>query len=121
VAAANAACVETAKAAVGVALQVASTLMSEVGVKSGTLLSGVDRRDRKRKYIQERILEARRLRALDGGFEEEDVDESEEAKAPYQSGGEFEEAELVAPGLDKDIGDSSNGMVELVINVWRNC
>ncbi|MCJ1401086.1 hypothetical protein MMC11_004298 [Xylographa trunciseda] len=121
VAAAKTACVETAKAAVGSALQVASTVVSEVGGKSGTLLSGVDRRDRKRKYIQQRILEARRLRALDEELGEEYVDESEEAKTPYEGAGEFEEAKLVAPGLGKGVGDSSNGMLELVTNVWRSC
>ncbi|MCJ1389905.1 hypothetical protein MMC18_002762 [Xylographa bjoerkii] len=116
VAAAKSACVETAKAAVGSALQVASTVVSEVGERGGTLLLGVDRRDRRRRYIQDRILEARRLRALGEGLGR-CVDESEETEASYESGGEFEEAKLVAPGLGKDIGDRSSGMIELLNNV----
>ncbi|MCJ1316923.1 hypothetical protein MMC15_002244 [Xylographa vitiligo] len=110
VAAAKTAFVESAKAAAGSALQVASTLASEVGERSGKLLSGGDRRDRQRRYIQERILEARCLRALDEGLEEEYMDESEKVQQSYQNTDGFEEAKLVTPGLGKDTGNSSSGM-----------
>ena len=106
VAAATTACVESAKAAAGTALQVASTVVSEVGERSGRMLSGGGRRDRERRYIQERILEARRLRASD---------ESEEAQGSHDSGDRFEEATLVAPGSGKDTGDGSNGMIDCFI------
>ena len=109
-AAAKTAFVESAKAAAGSALQVASTLASEVGERSGKLLSGGDRRDRQRRYIQERILEARCLRALDEGLEEEYMDESEKVQQSYQNTDGFEEAKLVTPGLGKDTGNSSSGM-----------
>ncbi|MCJ1384150.1 hypothetical protein MMC17_007266 [Xylographa soralifera] len=121
VAAAKTACVESAKAAAGSVLQVASTVANEVGERSGTLLSGGDRRDRQRRYVQERILEARRLRALNDGLEEEYTDESEEAQQLRESGGGFEEAKLVAPGLCRDKGDGSSDMIELLTHVWKNC
>ncbi|MCJ1438998.1 hypothetical protein MMC27_008388 [Xylographa pallens] len=112
VAAAKSACIESAKAAAGSALQVASTVVSEVSERSGTLLFGGDRRDRERRHVQERILEARHLRALD---------EPKEAQPSHESGDGFEEAKLVVPGLGKDTGDGSSGMKELFTNVWRNC
>ena len=111
-AAAKTACVESAKAAAGTALQVASTVVSEVSERSGTLLFGGDRRDRERKYIQESILEARHLRALD---------ESIEAQPSHESEDGFEEAKLMVPWLGTDTGDGSSGMTELFTNVWRNC
>ena len=120
VAAAKTVCVETAKAAVSSALQVASTIVAEVGERGGMMLSGADRRGCRRMYIQGRILEARRLRALDEGLGKEYVDENIAIQASHHDRDEFEEARLMAPGLCKDIGNSTHGMVGLATSL-RKC